>query len=664
MAAVLLVLAMASKITWSGVNGATSSPGSALINSTTEAATLESYSDTLYAGDAHPNYPECNALASSIGNGLCDYDSNNAQCGWDGGDCCVCSCVVDGDDDSAGGCTPYMNECKDPDASIEVSKGCVNVSIHVPEVSRCPKDIQFKRIVKNTSDAAMLADTILCSHGNFEVEWRGHVRVNTTILVVNWTNVRIFGNSDAIVDGEGTIQIFLVTNGSLHLSNLRIENGTGAKGGAIIAAAGSEVHTENVIFSSNTAHDVGGAIYAHFSTLFFTSTTFNGNNAFDGGALFPRDSLVHGSGFMGFISNNAGGNGGALYITSNSYVGWNMQPTVVQTRYTYPSYSSSNDTYSYDTYYPDIEWVPVDHDGETVFENSAGGSGGAMYASDVCEIIWTGSTSLERKTAQYGGAIYMENGVYVEANGTTNFLSNSAALNGGAIDARNNGWYADFYSVNQSSILFENNTCGENGGAVDLSEMYISVNGNWSFIHNSAASLGGALYAFQVTIGPRLTGASFSENSAKSGGAVYFSGVGSYYQSLYYDDEEPPVYASEFIDCRFDRNSATSTGGAIHSAAGVNIVKYTIFTGNSADDGGALYSSGKLSLLNSSFIDSASGEGEGAAISNSGVLSDMVALLFTGNAHHCSQDTFRDFNQVLRCLFLYRSVHYSNLSLE
>ena len=103
-----------------------------------------------------------------------------------------------------------------------------------------------------------------------------------------------------------------------------------------------------------------------------------------------------------------------------------------------------------------------------------------MYASDVCEIIWTGSTSLERNTAQYGGAIYMENGVYVEANGTTNFLSNSAALNGGAIDARNNGWYADFYSVNQSSILFENNTYGENGGAVDLSEMYISVNGNWS----------------------------------------------------------------------------------------------------------------------------------------------------------------------------------------
>ena len=268
MAAVFLVLAMASKITWSCVNGATSSPGSALINSTTEAATLESYTDTLYAGDAHPNYPECNALASSIGNGLCDYDSNNAQCGWDGGDCCVCSCVVDGDDDSAGGCTPYMNECKDPGASIEVSKGCVNVSIHVPEVSRCPEDIQFKRIVKNTSDAAMLADTILCSHGNFEVEWRGHVRVNTTILVVNRTNVRIFGNSDAIVDGEGTIQIFLVTNGSLHLSNLRIENGTGAKGGAIIAAAGSEVHTENVIFSSNTAHYVGGAIYAHFSTLF------------------------------------------------------------------------------------------------------------------------------------------------------------------------------------------------------------------------------------------------------------------------------------------------------------------------------------------------------------------------------------------------------------
>ena len=662
MAAVFFILAMALKFSWRGVNGVTSSPDSALINSTTEAATLESYSDTPYAGDPDPNYPECNASASSIGDGWCNYYSNNAQCGWDGGDCCKCSCVVDSNDDNARGCRSYNYDCKDPDASIEVSKGCVDVSIHAPDVSRCPEDIQFKWTVESTSDIVMLADTILCSHGDFEVEWRGHVRVNTTISVVNGTNLRIYGNSEAIVDGGGTNQILLVINGSLHLSNLRIENGTGAKGGAIIAAASSEVHTENVIFSSNTAHDVGGAIYAHFSTLLFTSTTFNDNNAFAGGALFLRDSLVHGSGYMEFISNNAGGNGGALYITSNSYVGWNMMPSVVETRANYTGYSSS---YIYYYSYTDIEWIPVDHDAETVFENNiAGGSGGAMYASDNCEIIWTGSTSLERNTAQYGGAIYMENGVLVEANGTTNFLSNDATLNGGAIDARKGGYRSSyFYSVNHSSILFENNTCGENGGAVDLSEMYISVSGNWSFIHNSAASLGGALYAFQVTRGPRLIGASFSENSAISGGAVYFSGVGSY-QSSYYDDGEASVDASEFIDCRFDRNSATSTGGAIYSAAGVNIVKYTIFTGNSADEGGALYSSGELSLLNSSFIDNASGEGEGAAISNSGVLSDMVALLFTGNTYHCSQDTFRDFNQVLRCLFFYHSVNYSNLSLE
>ena len=665
MAAVLLILAMTSKLTWSGVNGATSSPVPALINSTTEAATLESYSDTLYAADAHPDYPECNASASSIGNGWCDNDSNNAQCGWDGGDCCECSCAVDSDDDNGWWrCGPYNYDCKDPDAPIEATKGCIDASIHSPEVSSCPEDIQFEWIVANTSDATMLADTILCSYGNFKVEWRGHVHVNKTILVVSRTNLHIFGNSEAIMDGGGTVQILFVTNGSLHLSNLRIENGTGAKGGAIIAAAGSEVHAEGVIFSSNNAHDLGGAIYAQFSTLFFTSTAFNDNNAFDGGALFLRDSIVHGSGYTDFFRNIAGGNGGALYMTLNSYVGWNMKPTVVETRGNYTGFSSS---YVYFYTSSDVEWIPVDHGGETetVFENnSAGGSGGAIYASGLCEIAWTGSTSLRRNTAQYGGAIYMENGGFVQANGTTNFLSNDAALNGGAINARN-GWSGSnyFYSVNQSSILFENNTCGENGGAVDLSDMDISVNGNWSFIHNSAASLGGALYAFQVTRGPRLIGASFSENSAISGGAVYFSGVGSH-QSSYYDDDEASVYASEFIDCRFDRNSATSTGGAIHSAAGVNIVKYTIFTGNLADEGGALYSSGELSLLNSSFIDNTSGEGEGAAISNSGVLLDMVALLFTGNTHHCSQDTFRDFNQVLRCLYFYRSVHYINLSLE
>lgn len=69
------------------------------------------------ASTAHPTvslYPDCIGYPWDIGDGMCDYSNNNAGCGYDGGDCCSCTCVLN--DDSyynSNLCTNF--DCVDPD---------------------------------------------------------------------------------------------------------------------------------------------------------------------------------------------------------------------------------------------------------------------------------------------------------------------------------------------------------------------------------------------------------------------------------------------------------------------------------------------------------------------------------------------------------------------
>ncbi|CAM9522446.1 unnamed protein product, partial [Ectocarpus sp. 12 AP-2014] len=54
---------------------------------------------------------------TGIGDGYCDYGSNNEECGFDGGDCCECTCVSVYDDDYSCSSTGSGFACVDPAAS-------------------------------------------------------------------------------------------------------------------------------------------------------------------------------------------------------------------------------------------------------------------------------------------------------------------------------------------------------------------------------------------------------------------------------------------------------------------------------------------------------------------------------------------------------------------
>ncbi|CAM9177738.1 unnamed protein product, partial [Ectocarpus fasciculatus] len=52
-----------------------------------------------------------------IGDGFCHLQNNNAECGYDGGDCCECTCEIHSTDYYSRGCNPLYFACIDPDAS-------------------------------------------------------------------------------------------------------------------------------------------------------------------------------------------------------------------------------------------------------------------------------------------------------------------------------------------------------------------------------------------------------------------------------------------------------------------------------------------------------------------------------------------------------------------
>ena len=668
MIAALLALIFATDAVYRSVVGFTPSPTSvAFIDSDTEevtSSTTESYSYLYdYTSEPHPDYPDCDARAYFINDSFCDFSANTAECGWDGGDCCECTCEVG----EYYRCGTWGYDCQDPEAQHLVEAlGCTTASLTKPEVFTCPRDIQSEWVVNDTASAASLANATSCSGGNFDVKWMGHVNITKTIYVLDGASLRITGASKAVADGGGKVQVLLVSNGHLYLNNLEIVNGSSSDGGAIFVDSGSDLFVEGVSFTYNTAQNMGGAIYIESSIVTLVSTAFDGNSAVYGGAMLVLNSTVTGSGNISFKNNNATNNGGAIFIARSSYVGWNMQP-----EFTWIPYHSETLQYSWATYYTstfgsiEVKWIETYNSGDNVFKNnSAGGLGGAIYVED-SEISWSGSMLLNNNRAQYGGAIYLKNDVIVEAKGSTTFYSNNALYDGGAIGAANDaGTYSGHSSlIVNGSTKFTGNTCGGNGGAIDLSDIDIEIDKNTQIIFssNSAASSGGALYASQRTLGPTLMGVIFFNNTAEAGGAVFFSAVGTNEYSS--SDDYEIYYSSAFIECRFDGNSASSTGGAIHSIAGKDYVQGTSFKNNTANFGGAMRISGTTYIFNSSFVENKSSEKGGAAISIGGVNS-MEGLIFSGNGYHCSSDAFMDLDEVGFASWLWRVSLECNISVE
>lgn len=286
-------------------------------------------------------------------NGACDSVNNNAMCAFDGGDCCPCTCGVDG----YAACGETSFHCLDPDAGdINYDCGPTPQVVAPP----CVPSLQSDWVVDDTASATALANSLKnCSGGVFEVEWKGHVVVTQTIRVVDGTTLRVTGieitaagNDDAatvhdddddsaicvssslastaagVVDGGGKIRLFaVVNNSSLYLNNIDIRNGSSSSaavvtslynpsyGGAIFVADKSSVVVGNGTRFADNRAEYGGAIsVGDDSSILFWS----------GAEETALKTITTATITTCFGGNSAAILGGAVYVYGNSTISFNV----------------------------------------------------------------------------------------------------------------------------------------------------------------------------------------------------------------------------------------------------------------------------------------------------------------------------------------------------
>ena len=363
--------------------------------------------------------------------------------------------------------------------------------------------------------------------------------------------------------GYGNARIYLNIDGSKFDSNRATSAGTGGwrGGGAVWVEGYAWADFTNNRFTGNYSAQYGGAIASNntvnYSGRTLTlgalredgtpdpekSNTFTNNSSNSaGGAVYvgtqsPGDNTngiyttvhIYGNTFTTNTTN--WGSGGALYVDSGTQRN-DLGLEVVGATFTGNQAINSSSSgavriYGVPTSFKDCEftnntteqshggavWVNrtkrFDMDNVTFTGNTAGavrndGWGGAVFINEIpssfeAAFTWNNVTFEGNTSHSHGGAVGINTNVYLTLNATNITASNnkSISLNGGA-------FYLSQGRYTLTNAVFENNTAGNNGGAIYVWNRYsgnnLTIKGSSRFVGNTASSSGGALYFDQNDI--------------------------------------------------------------------------------------------------------------------------------------------------------------------
>ena len=459
------------------------------------------------------------------------------------------------------------------------------------------------------------------------------------VNAVNINGVILFDNNDAgTASGDYGGAIYSDADVTLNdvSGSSTFQNSQAYSGGAIYISTlyAPTLTLNNATFDANNTVDVGGAIYTRGGTM--SDVTFTNNyTANDGGAIYnvSRPLIINGTSNT-FTNNHAGiasgDNGGAIFssnpldISNATFTGRNdgtadaYQGGAIYLSYTGDTLALSNASFS------NFRAVDVGGAlrmyggtlGDVTFTGnfSETTNGGAIFnAADPLIINGTSNTFTGNYAGigagDYGGAIYSTGTVTVSNAAFTGRNDGiSDAYDGGAIyvwlDAavltvsdssfasfkvENWGGAIRMYGGTMTNVTFTDNVAGNDAGAILNGLAPLTISGTNTFTNNSSGitsgDYGGALYS---TSDLTVSGATFTNNDAYEGGAIYMSVT----TTLTIDDST------------FTSNTAANVGGAIRNS-GVVLINSSTFAGNSTvgggHDGGAIFSSHTLDINNSTF---------------------------------------------------------------
>lgn len=369
-------------------------------------------------------------------------------------------------------------------------------------------------------------------------------------------------------------------NGSTFKGNTAVR-----KGGAVATllestSSGIEGSTTitNSKFESNKvtgAAGNGGAVYGEHTAYTVKNSKFETNEAGqNGGAIYGEivNLTIEDSTFDG---NKAGKNGGAVFSWSDSNSG------------------SVEEIFSIS--------------GSTFTGNEAAAKGGAvawlqMESKEIGKqfLDVQGSTFDGNKAGTTGGAIQAEGDLAVKA---STFTDNESTGHGGAIFVKR--------SLTVDDSTFSNNTSKKAGGAITFD--------NYGF---RDASHGYVSWTEEDGLTRTITNSEFVKNHADDrGGAIAVLAERDFY-----------AVPTTFDNVSFVENSSEKTGGAIHTEDNISVTHAT-FTGNTAQNGGALYAEleAQVKVENSSFTNNTAEEaGAAVYVAEDGAV-DLNNVTFSNN---------------------------------
>ena len=318
------------------------------------------------------------------------------------------------------------------------------------------------------------ADTIVLPAGTYRITLAGAGEaLNVTGDFNVYGDLSIVGanTGTTFIDANGLDRAFRVHSGTLSLSQVTVENGSSATGGAVRVEAAGSLDLRNAVLRNNVATGAGGGAISSAGTLTVAAVTFSGNSTAGlGGALHTQGNASATLSDLGFNGNSAQ-RGGAIYGDTPG-----ATLTVLNAAFS---------------------------------GNTASNSGGAIHM-EAGTLNLSTSTFTTNRADGLGGALYLE----ADANLSLLVISDGQASSGGGI-------YQHEGTLNLSATTLSGNRATANGGGLFVGGGSLVLDAV-SFNANVATGQGGGLH-LNVN-GRSLAKATFSANQADQGGGLYING--------------------------------------------------------------------------------------------------------------------------------------------
>ena len=364
-------------------------------------------------------------------------------------------------------------------------------------------------------------------------------------------NVGFQGNYSFIRSFTG---LYIISSNTITVTSCSFECNTG---GAISMRANSNLTVNASTFIRNNAIIFGGAIYVSRSNLTLSDNMFSGNTAGDGGAMYVTAESYVIIRDNAFTHNRADdGNGGAMYLEDSVvYIYGSTKNSSILSSEGYCRICDMITTIPKSIRYEELIIELNEASCATHFTNNTADYGGAMLIEN-STVLFSGSVIMFRyNSAENGGAMYVGSRSSVTSNAYNLFFSsNKAFFRGGGFQMA----FSNFHTEVGNMYFLYNSA--EEGGGIFLENregFFLLLSGNSYLIGNRAVSvynsIGGAVVArgsFTIT-----SSAYFIENTATHyGGAI-------------------ATYAGTFNvsgEIQFVNNTALSCGGAMYMKEDAN----------------------------------------------------------------------------------------------